>query len=518
MLDKVIRSIRRLLLAPLLMVATACPVYAEDASETAVKIAFIFNFFKFIEWPAEMENRDKFLLCANAEGVVSEGLQLLDGKTVNGKLLSVRRDLQGEALRACHMVLYGKSRYRYSSRSERLSRSHCRGWRRLHSTIRRDWLGASGQSPQFRNKSETGSGEWHKNQSPAAEAGENCAGRKMSKLPFSALGKTIVPPFIRWRDSNALLQNYFMDYTLAMTVVVLFALHIQAVQAAAPLPEKAPLKDLTTLSLEELLNIQVTSATKSSTRLSDAPAAIYVLTNEDIQRTGATTIPEALRVVPGLNVARIDANKWGVSARGFNDQFANKLLVLIDGRSIYTPLFSGVRWDQQGVMMEDIERIEVIRGPGASLWGANAVNGVINIITKNARDTRHALASGHGGNERRGGGLRYGAEVGKDAYLKVYGRYTMHDDEPSQTSNGDSGDNGNLKKFGFRYDKELATHNKLMFQGDVLEGYSGGAPRGFVNMASDGIPVLTPPYSNIYSTSQEFNGYHLLGHWEHVQG
>ncbi len=338
----------------------------------------------------------------------------------------------------------------------------------------------------------------------------------MSKLAFSALGKTLIPPVIRWTGSNALLRISFMDYTLAMTAVVLFSLHFQAVQAAAPLPEKAPLKDLTTLSLEELLNIRVTSATKSSTRLSDAPAAIYVLTNEDIQRTGATTIPEALRVVPGLHVARIDANKWVVSARGFNGQFANKLLVLVDGRSVYTPLFSGVWWDQQDVMMEDIERIEVIRGPGASLWGANAVNGVINIITKNARDTQGALLSAHAGNARRGGGVRYGAKLGDDAYLKVYGRYSRHDESSTQGGNEDGNDHGHLKKFGFRYDKELATQSKLMFQGDIFEGYSGGASRNFANLTADGTPVLTPPYSIVSPTGQEFSGHHVLGRWEHT--
>jgi len=138
--------------------------------------------------------------------------------------------------------------------------------------------------------------------------------------------------------------------------------------------------DLTELSLEELMNIEVTSVSKKTEKLSKAAAAIFVITQEDIHRSGVTSITEALRLAPGIEVARVDAHTWAISARGFNDVFANKLLVLLDGRSIYTPLFSGVFWDQQDTLLEDIERIEVIRGPGATLWGANAVNGVINIM------------------------------------------------------------------------------------------------------------------------------------------
>ena len=137
--------------------------------------------------------------------------------------------------------------------------------------------------------------------------------------------------------------------------------------------------ELLELSVEDLLNVEVISVAKKAKSLNDSPAAIYVISQDDIKRIGATSIPEALRLAPGINVARIDANKWAVSARGFNGRFANKLLVLIDGRNVYTRAFAGVYWENQGVMLEDVERIEVIRGPGATLWGANAVNGVINI-------------------------------------------------------------------------------------------------------------------------------------------
>ena len=140
------------------------------------------------------------------------------------------------------------------------------------------------------------------------------------------------------------------------------------------------------MSLEELTDIEITSVSKKSEKASEAAAAVFVITQEDIRRSGATSIPEALRLAPGIQVARSGSHQWAVSARGFNDQFANKLLVLMDGRSVYTPLFAGVWWDAQDTILEDIDRIEVIRGPGGTLWGANAVNGVINIITRDSAE------------------------------------------------------------------------------------------------------------------------------------
>ncbi|MDY6974103.1 MAG: TonB-dependent receptor plug domain-containing protein, partial [Thermodesulfobacteriota bacterium] len=167
------------------------------------------------------------------------------------------------------------------------------------------------------------------------------------------------------------------------------------------------------LSIEDLLKLEVTSVSKKREMLSEAAAAVFVITQEDIRRSGATSIPEALRMVPGLQVARIDANKWAITSRGFNGRFANKLLVLIDGRSVYTPLYSGVFWNVQDTFIEDVERIEVIRGPGAALWGANAVNGVINVITRQAKDTLGGLVSAGIGTEERGfGSIRYGGRLG----------------------------------------------------------------------------------------------------------
>src|SRR5215813_2077246 len=182
--------------------------------------------------------------------------------------------------------------------------------------------------------------------------------------------------------------------------------------------------DITSMSVEDLMNLEVTSVSKRSQKVADAAAAIFVLTQEDIRRSGARNIPEALRMVPGLEVARIDENKWAIGARGFNGRFANKLLVLIDGRSVYTPLFSGVYWDIQDVPLEDIDRIEVIRGPGATLWGANAVNGVINIITKDASSTQNGIITADAGNElKASGGARFGGKLGNSTYYRAYSKY-----------------------------------------------------------------------------------------------
>src|SRR5436189_842116 len=184
---------------------------------------------------------------------------------------------------------------------------------------------------------------------------------------------------------------------------------IAALAAFAANAQTGKPSDLADLSLEELANLEVTSVSRRAERLSDAPASIFVITGDDIRRSGATSIPEALRLAPNLEVARVDSRQYAISARGFNNTIANKLLVLIDGRPVYTPLFSGVFWDAQDTLLEDVDRIEVISGPGATLWGANAVNDVINVITRSAKDTQGLFLEGGGGTELRGfGGVRYG--------------------------------------------------------------------------------------------------------------
>ncbi len=179
---------------------------------------------------------------------------------------------------------------------------------------------------------------------------------------------------------------------------------------------------LTDLTLEQLGKIETTTASKEPEEVWNTPAAIYVVTQEDIRRSGATSLPEALRLVPGAEVEQIDSSSWAVGIRGFGSGFSKSVLVLIDGRNVYTPLFAGVNWRLQNLILEDVERIEVIRGPGGTVWGTNAVNGVINIITKSSKASRGTLVSVGGGNVEQGaGGFRYGNSIGNNLSYRVYG-------------------------------------------------------------------------------------------------
>src|SRR5262249_48655548 len=193
---------------------------------------------------------------------------------------------------------------------------------------------------------------------------------------------------------------------------------------AFPVPAAAQIADLKSMTLEELSDLEVYSVSKKPEPYGRAAAAIQVITSDDIRRSGATTLPEALRLADNLIVARKNAHDWAITARGFNTDLANKLLVMIDGRTVYTPLFSGVFWDRQDYLLEDVDRIEVISGPGGTLWGANAVNGVINIITKRTRDTQGLYLEGGGGTQLQDfAGLRFGGTIVPDVYFRVYGKY-----------------------------------------------------------------------------------------------
>ena len=225
-------------------------------------------------------------------------------------------------------------------------------------------------------------------------------------------------------------------------------------------------EDIAELTLEELANIQVTSVSKRSESLSDAAASIFVITGSDIRRAGATSLPEALRLAPNLQVARVDARNYAVTARGFSSPFENKLLVLIDGRTVYSPLFSGVFWDVQDVVLDDVERIEVISGPGATLWGANAVNGVINIITKSSAATQGALLATTLGKDARDGAVRYGGRVG-DGHYRAYAKHAENDD--THTATGATSATGwHRDQAGFRTDWGN-TAQGLTVQGDVYD-------------------------------------------------
>jgi iron complex outermembrane recepter protein len=226
--------------------------------------------------------------------------------------------------------------------------------------------------------------------------------------------------------------------------------------------------ELSDLSLEELSNIKITSVSKRAERLSDAAASVYVITSEDIRRSGVNTLPEALRLAPNLEVARTSAGGYAISARGFNNSIGNKLLVLVDGRTVYTPLYSSVFWDAQDVMLEDVDRIEVISGPGATLWGANAVNGVINVITKPAQGTQGELAAAGGGNRETAGAVRHGGKLGEDGHYRIYanGYSEFSTQQPDGSSAQDRFGKGQI---GFRADKGNAESN-FTLQGDAYAG------------------------------------------------
>jgi len=265
--------------------------------------------------------------------------------------------------------------------------------------------------------------------------------------------------------------------------------------------------ELLELSLDQLMDVEVTSVSKKSQTLGETAAAVYVIRAEDIRRSGATSIPEALRLAPGVQVSAVGHNKWAVSIRGFADRFSNKLLVLVDGRSVYTPLFSGVLWEALDVPLESIDRIEVIRGPGASIWGANAVNGVINIITKSAFDTEGKRLSLAAGNELRGYGYaRYGWKPDVDTAVRLYAK--AHDYDASRpVSGGDGVDDWRNQSIGFNVE-HLKDTGTLQLQGSAYRSRAGDE----ISM------VAAPPSVTEVRDTQELSGGYLLGRWEEQRG
>ncbi|MGQ9879708.1 MAG: TonB-dependent receptor plug domain-containing protein [Armatimonadota bacterium] len=281
-----------------------------------------------------------------------------------------------------------------------------------------------------------------------------------------------------------------------------------ALASGNPSPD---VQDLTQLSIEQLMQIEVVTASKKSQPVRDVPASVYVITAEDIQRMGATSIPVVLRLVPGVHVGIIDASKWAVAVRGFNGRYSNKLLVLIDGRSVYTPFFSGVYWDAQPpVFMEDIERIEVIRGPGAALWGANAVNGVINIITKSAKDTQGTQwVAGGGGEEKAFGGVRVGGKIGDNGYYRVYTLYQERDNLEEDRVYTPNHDAWLSRRSGFRADWSSAQNESFVLHGEVYDGRVSQRLR---------LPDPTIPGVRIADDRYTISGYYLMGTWSRQRG
>lgn len=258
-------------------------------------------------------------------------------------------------------------------------------------------------------------------------------------------------------------------------------------------------------SLEALVNQEVTSVSKKEEKASQAAAAVYVITNEDIRRSGATSVPEALRMAPGISVARSGASGWAVTSRGFNDEFANKMLVLIDGRSVYNPLFAGVYWDVQNVPLDTIDRIEVIRGPAGTLWGANAVSGVINIITKPAEQTQGGRQETLIGNQDGMTSVRYGGELGQKGHYRAYAKYQRWESESDMAGN-DIGDDWKISQGGFRADYALGERDSLSVQSDYYEG-----DENFYRAVPS--LVTTPPARNLDS-DVTLQGGNLMMRWE----
>lgn len=262
--------------------------------------------------------------------------------------------------------------------------------------------------------------------------------------------------------------------------------------------------DPTRLSLEELMNIEVSSAARKPQPLADTATALHVITRDDIRRAGTTTLPEALRLAPGVQVSRIDASRYAITIRGFASRYAGKLLVLQDGRSLFSSLFSGSFWEAQDLLLEDVERIEVIRGPGGTMWGANAVNGVINIITRSAADTQGTLVQAQTGGDASGLALRHGGTLGDDGHYRVWAKTGHHD--ALQASDGTPAHDAlGQQRAGFRMDWRPRAGDRLTLQGDVQD------TRADVSELS---VSLTPPGASLAPDTQVEQGAHLLLRWE----
>jgi iron complex outermembrane recepter protein len=263
--------------------------------------------------------------------------------------------------------------------------------------------------------------------------------------------------------------------------------------------------DLTSLSLEDLMNVQVTSVSKKKESIAVAPAAVAVINQDDISRSGFSTIPDLLRMAPGVDVGRINSFTWAVGVRGLNDQYNSNLLVLQDGRSVYSSLFAGVYWDTVDYMLPDLDRIEVIRGPGATLWGANAVNGVINITSKDAQETQGLLVDSRASNDESDIGVRYGGKLSDDTYYRAYFK-TAYFNELDDTNGDNAGDDWRSLRGGFRIDKHASDADTLTLQGDVGD-----------NLINEPFnqPIPAPPFTEPIKYQREDVTGNLLSRWSH---
>ncbi|BHH82002.1 TonB-dependent receptor plug domain-containing protein [Desulforhopalus sp. 52FAK] len=301
--------------------------------------------------------------------------------------------------------------------------------------------------------------------------------------------------------------HYLMSFGAVAALSLVSQLVVMPANAAATGNDGDAIQYLKSLSIEDLLQAEITSVSKKTESLFTAAAAVTVITQEDIERSGARSIPEALRMVPGLDVSNIDASRYAIGARGFNEYFETKLLVLVDGRSMYTPLYSGVYWNSLDMVMQDIDRIEVIKGPGATVWGANAVNGVINIITKDSSETHGGMVSATVGNfDQPDISVRYGGAIGEKTDYRIYAKGYERSHFDGLTTD-DANDASSSLRTGFRLDKQQSGDDTFSFQGEVFDG------------EADAEVVLTgylsSPFVRITEATETYSGGHLLGSWEH---
>jgi iron complex outermembrane recepter protein len=292
-----------------------------------------------------------------------------------------------------------------------------------------------------------------------------------------------------------------LPHRLILTATLIFASCACAqVQVASSDDSNKPLKHL---SLQELSQIEVTTTSKKPVAANLTPAAMYVITGEDIRRSGVTTIPEALRLAPGVEVARIDSDKWSIGIRGFGSRLSRSVLVLFDGRTVYTTLLAGTYWEVQDTVLEDIDRIEVIRGPGGTIWGPNAVNGVINIITKSASETHGTLVAVGGGNVDQGiATVRYGGSRGQNFDYKIYGKAFTRG--PEFHPDARNFDDWRGVQGGFRTDWTRKTKDHFTVQGDIYEQRDGESVQA---------TSYTPPYSQVVDANARLSGGNVLGRW-----
>jgi len=263
-------------------------------------------------------------------------------------------------------------------------------------------------------------------------------------------------------------------------------------------------RDLASLTIEQLADVEVVTASRKNEKRSDVPAAVFVITGEELRRAGCTRLVEALRLAPGVDVARISSNQWATGVRGFTSRLSRAMLVLIDGRSVYTPLYAGVYWEVQDVLLEDVDRIEVVRGPGGSLWGANAVNGIVNVITKRADRTRGLLTDATLGSETNGAAVRFGARAGAAGSYRVYGK--VHDGDAAFHADRSDFDDWRIGQGGFRSDWDLAGGSRLTVQGDAYDGKLGERAA---------LTTLDPPLSRAVERDTDVSGSNILSRWEH---